>query len=451
MITANDFYIVVGLGKSGMSLVRYLASQRASFAVVDTRSNPPELARLKCEYPELDVRCGDLDVNFLCRAKILFVSPGIDLKTPALQEAELRGVVLSGDIDLFSQVVKAPIVAITGSNGKSTVTTLVGEMAKAACKKVAVGGNLGEAALNLLSEDVELYVLELSSFQLESCQHLDAEVATLLNISEDHMDRYTGIKEYTEAKQRIFIGAKHCVINVDDHYSSPLEWSGSPADCYLFSVKPQADDFLGFKLMSLHGETWIAFNNQPLLPIEKMKIKGLHNYANAMAALALGHVAGLSFEHMISALIDFKGLEHRCEWVANIDDVNYYNDSKATNVGASLAAIDGLGGDITGKLILIAGGDGKGADFSSLKDPIGRFCRAVVLMGRDAKLIEQVLPSTVQRIYVDSIEQAVKESALLAQKNDAVLLAPACASWDMFNGFEERGRFFKEAIKGLLL
>lgn len=450
MITANDFYIVVGLGKSGMSLVRYLASQKASFAVVDTRSNPPELARLKVEYPELDVHCGELDVNFLCRAKTLFVSPGLDLKTPALQEAARRGVVLSGDIDLFSHVAKAPIVAITGSNGKSTVTTLVGEMAKAAGKKVAVGGNLGEAALNLLSEDVELYVLELSSFQLESCQHLNAEVATLLNISEDHMDRYVGIKEYIEAKQRIFIGAKHCVINVDDCYSSPFEWSGNLADCYSFSVKSQADDFLGFKLMSLHGEIWIVFNNQPLLPIEKMKIKGLHNYANAMAALALGHAAGLSFERMISALVDFKGLEHRCEWVASIDNVNYYNDSKATNVGASLAAIDGLGGDITGKLILIAGGDGKGADFSSLKDPIGKFCRAVVLMGRDAKLIEQVLPSTVQRIYVDSIEQAVKESALLAQKNDAVLLAPACASWDMFNGFEARGYSFKEAVKGLL-
>jgi len=343
---------------------------------------------------------------------------------------------------------EAPIIAITGSNGKSTVTTLVGEMAKAAGRKVAVGGNLGEAALNLLSDDIELYVLELSSFQLESCQYLGAEVVTLLNISEDHMDRYPSIAEYIQAKQRIFIGAKQCVVNADDPYSVPTVSLDHKLGCYEFSIKPQNDSFVGFKLGILHGENWIIFNNQPILPIDKIKIKGLHNYANVMAAIALGYAVGLSLDSMIKALVAFKGLAHRCEWVAEIAGVTYYNDSKATNVGASLAAIEGIGSDIVGKLILIAGGDGKGADFSILKEPIEKFCRVVVLIGRDADLIEKILPANVQKVHVNTIEQAVSESARLAQKGDAVLLAPACASLDMFHDFTERGSLFMQAVRG---
>lgn len=447
MITTADFYIVVGLGKSGMSLVRYLAKQGAAFAVVDTRSNPPELATLTAEYPNVEVRCGELDVEFLCKAKRLFVSPGLDLKTPALQEAAKRSVLLSGDIDLFSQLAKAPIVAITGSNGKSTVTTLVGEMAKAAAKKVAIGGNLGEPALNLLADDIELYVLELSSFQLESCQQLNAEVATLLNISEDHMDRYTDLAAYIEAKQRIFLGAKQAAVNLDDPLAEPAITSTN-IKRWEFTINPK-QAFNGFKVDSIEGEAWLIFDNQPLLPIEKLKIRGRHNWANAMAALALGHAVGLPFTVMLQALVDFKGLPHRCEWVAEQDQVAYYNDSKATNVGAALAAIEGLGGDIAGKLILIAGGDGKGADFSSLKEPINNYCRAVILIGKDAPLIEQLLATTMPRVYVASMEQAVIEAAKLAKQGDAVLLAPACASWDMFKNFEQRGELFAEAVRGL--
>ncbi|UYZ84128.1 UDP-N-acetylmuramoyl-L-alanine--D-glutamate ligase [Entomomonas sp. E2T0] len=448
MITTTDFYIVVGLGKSGMSLVRYLASQRASFAVVDTRSSPPELTTLKIEYPQVEVQCGELNVEFLCKAKTLFVSPGLDLKTPALQTAAKRGVRLSGDVDLFSQLAKAPIVAITGSNGKSTVTTLVGEMAKAAGRKVAVGGNLGEPALNLLADDIDLYVLELSSFQLESCQQLNAEVATLLNVSEDHMDRYSDLAAYSDAKQRIFLGAKQVVVNLDDLLSIPKK-ALTTAVRWEFTTKLAKSDFTGFKLDSLQGDGWIIFNNEPLLPLDRLKIRGSHNWSNVMAALALGHAVGLSFEAMIEALVNFKGLPHRCEWVAEKAGVVYYNDSKATNVGAALAAIDGLGRDITGKLVLVAGGDGKGADFNSLKEPIENYCRAVILLGKDAPLIEKILDTAIPRIYVSSIEQAVAEASKLAQKNDAVLLAPACASWDMFKNFEERGQLFAEAVKGL--
>lgn len=444
MIATDHFRIVVGLGKSGLSLVRYLASQGVPFAVVDTRSNPPELASIQAEFPQLEVHCGGLDAEFLCKAKTLYVSPGLSLQTPALQEAAKRGVKLSGDIDLFSKLAKAPIVAITGSNGKSTVTTLVGEMAKAAGKNVAVGGNLGKPALSMLADDVDLYVLELSSFQLESCELLNAEVATVLNITEDHMDRYADLQAYHRAKHRIFRGAKQVVVNLDDPLSNPLV-AEQVTRWEFTSQSKQA--FNGFKLDSLQGEAWIVFENKPLLPLSQLKIRGRHNYANAMAALALGHAVGLPFPAMIEALIEFKGLEHRCQWAAEQAGVSYYNDSKATNIGAALAAIEGLGGDIAGKLILIAGGDGKGADFRTLKQSISRYCRAIVLLGRDAPLIEKVLEPDMPRVYVQSIEEAVAQATQFAQAGDAVLLAPACASWDMFKDFEERGKLFTKAAQ----
>lgn len=447
MLTMNDFYIVVGLGKSGMSLVRYLAKQGASFAVVDTRSNPPELATLKIDYPQIEVHCGELNVEFLCKAQTLFVSPGLDLRTPALQEAVKRGVKLSGDVDLFSTLAKAPIVAITGSNGKSTVTTLVGEMAKAAGKKVAVGGNLGEPVLNFLADDVELYVLELSSFQLESCQQLNAEVATILNISEDHMDRYDDLAGYVGAKQRIFLGAKQAVINLEDGLATPKNTDN--LTFWEFTTKPVSKEFKGFCLASLDGRDWIVFEDKPLLVLDQLKIRGRHNWANALASLALGYAVGLPFDAMLAVLVEFKGLAHRCEWIAEVAGVTYYNDSKATNVGAALAAIDGLGNDIAGKLVLVAGGDGKGADFSGLRKPINEYCRAVILLGKDAPIIEKLLDSSVVKVHVTSIEQAVSEAARLAQAGDAVLLAPACASWDMFKNFEQRGDLFAEAVRRL--
>lgn len=447
MVT-SDFAIVVGLGKSGLSVVRYLASQGASFAVVDTRSNPPELVSLQKDFPHVTVKCGELDVEFLCTAKVLYVSPGLDLKIPALQEAAQRGVKLSGDIDLFSQQAKAPIVAITGSNGKSTVTTLVGEMAKGAGKKVAVGGNLGEPALNLLADDIELYVLELSSFQLESCQQLNAEVATILNISEDHMDRYTEISDYSAAKQRIFLGAKQAVVNLDDPLSNPVAIDKSVTR-WEYTTRLKLG-FKGFNIDYLQGDGWLMFNSEPLIMLDELKIKGRHNWANALAALALGHAVGLPFEAMNETLANFKGLAHRCEWITEKNDVTYFDDSKATNVGAALAAIVGLGSSMNGKLILIAGGDGKGADFNPLTDAIADYCRAVVLLGRDAPLIEKSLTHQTTRVYVKSIEDAVSEAARLAQSGDAVLLAPACASWDMFNGFAERGDLFAKAARELV-
>lgn len=446
LIASDQFRIVVGLGKSGMSVVRHLARRGLPFAVADTRANPPELATLKAQYPGVEVRCGELDVEFLCRASELLVSPGLAIATPALQAAAARGVKLSGDIDLFAREAKAPIVAITGSNAKSTVTTLVGEMAAAAGRKVAVGGNLGTPALDLLDDGVELYVLELSSFQLETTDQLNAEVATCLNVSEDHMDRYSGLPAYHQAKHRIFRGARQVVINRDDRLSRPL--IGEDVPVWSFGLgKP---DFKGFGLLEEGGEKYLAFQFETLMPVAELKIRGAHNQANALAALALGHAVGLPFDAMLQTLRSFAGLAHRCQWVGERGGVAFYDDSKATNVGAALAAIDGLGADIPGKLVLIAGGDGKGADFSALHAPVARYCRAVVLLGRDADLLFAALDGAAPLLRVRTLEEAVQQAAACATAGDAVLLSPACASLDMFKNFEERGRLFAAAVEALV-
>ncbi|WP_236213826.1 UDP-N-acetylmuramoyl-L-alanine--D-glutamate ligase [Metapseudomonas otitidis] len=445
LIASDHFRIVVGLGKSGMSLVRFLARQGVPFAVADTRENPPELATLRLQFPQVEVRCGELDVEFLCRAQELYVSPGLALATPALQEAAKRGVKLSGDIELFARHAKAPIVAITGSNAKSTVTTLVGDMARAAGKRVAVGGNLGTPALDLLADDIELYVMELSSFQLETTERLNAEVATVLNVSEDHMDRYTDMQAYHLAKHRIFRGARQVVVNRGDALSRPLVADQLP--CWSFGLnKP---DFKAFGLIEEDGEKYLAYQFEKLMPVRELKVRGAHNQANALAALALGHAVGLPFGPMLAALREFTGLAHRCQWVRELRGVAYYDDSKATNVGAALAAIEGLGADIDGKLVLIAGGDGKGADFSGLTAPVARYCRAVVLLGRDAELIATSLGDAVPLVRVKTLDEAVQRCAELAREGDAVLLSPACASLDMFKNFEERGRLFAQAAEGL--
>ncbi|PWB33781.1 UDP-N-acetylmuramoyl-L-alanine--D-glutamate ligase [Pseudomonas sp. SDI] len=445
LIASDHFRIVVGLGKSGMSLVRFLANRGVAFAVADTRENPPELATLRRDYPQVEVRCGELDIEFLCRADELYVSPGLALATPALQQAAARGVKLSGDIELFARNARAPIVAISGSNAKSTVTTLVGEMAAAAGKRVAVGGNLGTPALDLLSDDVELYVMELSSFQLETTDQLNAEVATVLNVSEDHMDRYSGLPAYHLAKHRIFRGARQVVVNRQDALSRPLLLEGQP--CWTFGLN--TPDFKAFGLREEHGEKYLAFEFQNLMPVRELKIRGAHNQANALAALALGHAVGLPFDAMLSSLRSFAGLAHRCQWVRERNGVNWYDDSKATNVGAALAAIEGLGADIDGKLVLVAGGDGKGADFSALRAPVAAHCRAVVLLGRDAERLAETFGDSVPLVRVQSLDDAVQQCAALAQPGDAVLLSPACASLDMFKNFEERGRLFAQAAEGL--
>lgn len=445
LITTDKKRIIVGLGVTGLSVARYLAGRGLPFGVVDTRQNPPGLDQLKRFAPMADLHLGELDVDVLASAAELVVSPGIALSTPVLQEASARGVKLVGDIELFAREAKAPIIAITGSNAKSTVTTLVGEMAKAAGKRVAVGGNLGTAALDLLDQKAELYVLELSSFQLETTYQLNAEVATVLNISEDHMDRYPDLIAYHRAKHRIFRGARQVVFNRDDNLTRPLVGDDLPR----FSFGLSRPDFKSFGLLEENGVMHLAFEFGALMPVTDLKMRGAHNQANALAALALGHAAGLPMDAMLQALREFAGLPHRCQWVGQHGGVDFYDDSKATNVGAALAAINGFGADITGKQVLIAGGDGKGADFAPLRHPVSQHCRAVVLLGRDAPLLEKTLLGAVPLIRVESLDQAVIAANDAAEAGDAVLLSPACASLDMFKNFEERGRLFAEAVRRL--
>ncbi|MGN5519704.1 UDP-N-acetylmuramoyl-L-alanine--D-glutamate ligase [Halopseudomonas sp. Lyrl_26] len=442
LISTDKQRIIVGLGVTGLSVARYLAGRDLPFAVCDTRTNPPGLDKLKRFAPMADLYLGELDAQLLSSADELIVNPGIPLSTPAIQTAIQAGVKVVGDIELFARAAEAPIVAITGSNAKSTVTTLVGLMAEKAGRRVAVGGNIGTPALDLLDSKADLYVLELSSFQLETTEALNAEVATVLNISEDHMDRYADLGAYHLAKHRIFRGARQVVVNRDDALTRPLVADRLP--CWSFGLdKP---DFRGFGLIEQDGQKHLAFEFKALMPVSELKIRGAHNQANALAALALGHAVGLPMTAMLDALRDFPGLPHRCQWVGQHAGVDYYDDSKATNVGAALAAIEGFGDTLQGRQVLIAGGDGKGADFSPLCEPISRYCRAVVLLGRDADKLEQVLKSHVPLQRVSSLDEAVNAAASLAQPGDAVLLSPACASLDMFANFEERGRLFAAAV-----
>ena len=437
----QQLQVVVGLGKTGLSLVRFLTRQGVAVAAVDTREQPPELAQIRAEFPQVELHCGSLDTPLLQQAQTLYVSPGLALATPQIRREIERGVHISGDVDLFLQHARAPVVAITGSNAKSTVTTLVGLMAEKAGLTVGVGGNIGTPALALLERPAELYVLELSSFQLETISHLQAKAATCLNISADHLDRYRDLQHYTDVKLQVYQEAEWAIINRDDVAAQPQTVAGKQLGFGL-SV-PHSDNEFGLR------DGWLARGSENLLPVAQLKIPGLHNQANALAALALGTAAGLPMAAMLDALREFAGLPHRCQWIADKHGLHWYNDSKATNIGATLAAIEGLADD-THKLVLIAGGDGKGADFTELSAAVRRHCRALVLLGRDAELIRVALADTgVPAVMAATLGEAVAKAAEAGVPGDSVLLAPACASLDMFRNFEERGELFVRAVEGL--
>lgn len=439
--TTETKTIVVGLGKTGLSCVRFLVAQGESVMVVDSRQNPPGLSELKTEFPDVPCILGDFDQAFLASAASLVVSPGVSINLPEIEHAKDNGVSVLGDVELFARHAQAPVVAITGSNGKSTVTTLVYEMAKAANKNVRVGGNIGTPVLELIeSTEPDLYVLELSSFQLETTDSLKLAAATVLNISQDHLDRYSGMQGYIDAKKRIFAHAKCGVLNADDEVVSTM--ASGISQCVKFSLsEPKTESDFGVRQQD--GELWIAKGESNLLSINELKVVGMHNVANALAALALGEQVGLPLTAMLEALRQFKGLPHRCQWIASINGVDWYNDSKATNVGSAEAAIIGLDRPI----VLIAGGEGKGQDFSPLKEALAKHGRGVVLIGCDADEIEKALDAVVPTVRASSMEQAVEKSAQLAQSGGAVLLAPACASFDMFSGFEDRGNQFIAAVQ----
>jgi UDP-N-acetylmuramoylalanine--D-glutamate ligase len=445
MTTASDrqqaYTLVVGLGMTGLSVVKYLRGLGELVVVADSRVHPPRLSECHLAFPEVETHCGAFDTELFKQAHRIVLSPGVPLNTSAVQEAKQAGIEITGDIDLFAHEAAAPVIGITGSNGKSTVTALLNAMAVRAGVRVAMGGNIGTPILDLLDDANQLYVIELSSFQLETMRELQLEAGVVLNISDDHMDRYTDFAGYAQSKHILYQHTRNWVVNRDDAIASTPPFLAAHVTGFTLSQPAQND----FGLCVVNGDDWLCFGNENLLPVSEMKIRGRHNVANALAALALGQYAGLDMSAMLDTLREFTGLPHRTQWVAAQNGVNWYNDSKATNVGAALAAIYGL----PGEHVLIAGGEGKGADFSALRAAASRL-RAVVLIGRDADIIAAALGDSVAQVRAVDMKQAVQCAAELAVPGDNVLLSPACASFDMFNNFEHRGEVFIREVQALL-
>ncbi|MEX2961305.1 UDP-N-acetylmuramoyl-L-alanine--D-glutamate ligase [Microbulbifer sp. TYP-18] len=450
LIATSQKKVVIGIGATGVSVVRYLLRGGHTPVVVDSRSQPPGLEAFRHQFPQLTLQTGPLDPATLLSASEIIASPGVALSQPALVQAAGAGIPIVGDIELFARELdglahKPQIAAITGSNGKSTVTTLLGRMAAEAGTRVGVGGNIGVPVLDMLEQPLpQLFVLELSSFQLETTFSLAPDVATILNLSADHMDRYADMAAYHSAKQRIYRHAGQVVINRADSLTrAPLnthmrEWS--------FGLdKP---DLHQFGIEHRGGQEWLVQGTEPLMPVSELALVGRHNVANALAALALGNALGLAFEPMLSVLRRFNGLAHRCERVADLEQVVFVNDSKGTNVGAACAAVEGLA-DERRKVVLIAGGDGKGADFSPMAKSAGKL-RALVCTGADGEKIASVFAGKCPLLRAHSMEDAVAKAYAQARAGDYVLLSPACASFDRYRNFEERGEDFRRAVTALM-
>jgi len=436
--------IVVGLGVTGLSCARYLHAQGVALAVVDTRSQPPGLEQLQAELPEVPVYTGPLDAARLLAARTLVLSPGVSPQEPLFQQARARGIELLGDIELFARQAQAPVVAITGANGKTTVTSLLAAMAGGCGREARMGGNIGTPALDLLqAQEPDLYVLELSSFQLDTVASLDAAAAVVLNISPDHMDRYASLDAYTLSKQRIYRGNGVMVLNADDQRVAAMSADGR--EIIRFTLGEPGEGEFGL-LQGPGAGTSLAFGRQLLLPIAELRLQGRHNIANTLAALALGRAVGLEWPGMCRVLREFSGLPHRCERVAVRRDVIWINDSKGTNVGATVAALAGYAGQ---RVILIAGGVGKGADFAPLAEAARGVVSDAILFGRDAGQLQRALAGVVQTHRVANLDESVALAASLATAGDVVLLSPACASLDMFANYMRRGEAFAAAVRGL--
>lgn len=446
LIQRGGLKVVAGLGISGVAAVNFLHKQGYRVAVTDSRENPPGHDQIPAE---IQTSFGQLDLELLLSAEEIVISPGLDPKIEQIQTAVNKGIPVISEIQILRRATDKPIVAITGSNAKSTVTTLMGIMAQAAGKKVAVGGNLGRPALDLTNDDPELYILELSSFQLEATSNLNANVAVVLNMSEDHLDRHGDMMGYHTAKHRIFQGVKKVVYNRDDSLTRPLVPDATPMQSFGLNA-PDMNQY-GI-LKDDDGTIWLARGRERLLKSADMYIQGTHNVANALACLALGEAIDLPLETMLETLKTFKGLEHRCEFVKEVNQVRYYNDSKGTNIGATLAAIDGLGAAIevqNGKVAIILGGQGKGQDFSALRESLSKYAKVAVLIGEDAPLIEKAITGTITLLHAKTFKEAVELCQQNTQPNDVVLLSPACASFDMFTGYPQRGHQFVELVNEL--
>ncbi len=444
------FVLVVGLGKTGLSIARYLKRQDEAFVVFDTREAPPNLDAFQAEFPDIAVYlASDASIN-LNQVSRIICSPGVALDTACLTKARSRNIPIESDIDCFAKEVLAPVIAITGTNGKSTVTALLGEMAEASGYATGVAGNIGTPVLDCLSEQkvIDLWVLELSSFQLEMTHALKPAAAAFLNLSDDHLDRHHDMASYCAAKQRVYHGAHACVFNRDDACTYPdLKQNNITQVSYGAGV-PETDDAWGL-VLDEHQTYWLAHGKQRILPISALKIQGMHNAMNALAALALADIMQFSLEACIDVLKNFTGLPHRCQAIKVLDGTQWINDSKGTNVGSTVSAILGLGPLITGELILIAGGQGKGADFKLLRDAVKAHVRVLILIGEDAPLLHQALGDLTRVLSAESMDAAVNLAKQQAKSGDAVLLSPACASFDWFDDFNQRGEVFTSLVEAL--
>jgi len=448
--------LVLGLGESGLAMAQWLARQGARVRVADSRKEPPFAAELARSAAGATLLSGSFNETLLEGAELIGLSPGLSLDEPVVAEAARRGIPVVGEIELFAGALRelgvrdrCKVIAITGTNGKTTTTALTGALCRAAGKMAAVAGNISPAALSALMTCVdagklpEVWVLELSSFQLETTVSLAADAATVLNVSDDHMDRYAGLDEYAAAKARIFAGGGAQVLNRQDARVMAMMGTNTRAASrrltFGLDAPAGADDF-GL------ADGWLMQGGERLLRAEELSLAGLHNAANALAALALCRAIDLPLAPLLPALRDFKGLPHRVERIAELDGVAWYDDSKGTNVGATVAALEGLGR----KVVLIAGGDGKGQDFSPLGPALAGHGRALVLIGRDAMKIEAAVADCgVPVIHAQDMDQAVRKAAVAARAGDAVLLSPACASFDMFRNYEHRAEVFAQAVREL--
>jgi len=430
---------VVGLGQSGLATVRFLLSKGIKPVLMDTRKQPAGLEQIAAEKVD-GIYLGELDANRLAQMELIIVSPGLSVKHPALRFAKLQGATVIGDVELFACYNTKPVVAITGSNGKSTVTKLTEAMLQHSGIQALAAGNIGLPVLDALAKtETEVYVLELSSFQLETTASLQLVAAANLNVSADHLDRYQDLADYAAAKQRIYQHSALAVYNADDALTVPTVTTQVLA----LSLK---DHRSGYGIVQHQGQDYLLVAGEPLLPVAEMSLFGKHNQFNALAAAALALAAGASRQAIASTLRSFRGLAHRCELVAERQGVRWVNDSKGTNIGATLAALAGLRSSVAGKLILIAGGDAKGADLTELQPALQRDVQQLITLGQDGPAIAALLPDSIQ---VKTIQQAVKTAASLAQSGDMVLLSPACASLDMFKSYADRGEQFAAAVREL--
>ncbi|WP_297325806.1 UDP-N-acetylmuramoyl-L-alanine--D-glutamate ligase [Nitrosomonas sp.] len=450
--------LVLGMGETGLSMVKWLSRQGAQVRVADSRMEPPGWKEIVAAFPSLQVHKGKFETGIFDGIDMIAMSPGVPLADPCVQQAIRRGVPVVGDMVLFiwaleqSNLPKPKIAAITGSNGKTTVTAMVGAMLKTAGWNVEVAGNIGPAVLTALMQRMDAgnwpqaWVLETSSFQLETTHNLNADVATVLNVSEDHLDRYAGMQDYTAAKARVFLHEKNTgiqVLNRDDPVVCTMALTGRKQITFGLDEPPTQADF---GIVQDEDDLWLVEGDTQLIKTSELVVNGLHNAANALAALAMCRALGVPVNPLLSALREFRGLPHRMEKVAAFNDVTFYDDSKSTNVGSTVAALNGLKQNV----ILIAGGDGKGQDFSHLQQAVANNARAVVLIGRDAEIIAHELQDCgVPLHFAATMEEAMQKSFLLAQGGDAVLLSPACASFDMFRNYIHRAEVFVAAVKDI--